>query len=166
MTDVRKMASVSASMFTAVFNQIWQATATESSQISSLAMFDSRVFVIPNRTDVENYFIWRQADATRNSLNMLASCYYSHGELHGKGSSDKHEMLFAKGVNWNDCPTNFKRGRIVRKTEQERTVSYTHKKTQQVITTPIQESVWVVDNEIPVFTGDRDYLNDLIPLHQ
>jgi tRNA(His) guanylyltransferase len=153
-------------MFTAVFNQAWQTANAGSSEMNTLATFDSRVFVIPNRTDVENYFIWRQTDATRNSLNMLASCHYSHTELHGKGSVDKHEMLHLKGVNWNDCATSFKRGRVVRKTEQERIVSYTHKKTQEIVTTPIQESVWIVDNEIPVFVRDRDYLSELIPQYQ
>lgn len=66
----------------------------------------------------------------------------------GKGSSDKHDMLHDKGVNWNDCPTHFKRGRVIRRISQERTVSYTHRKTGELIEKPIQESIWTCDPEI------------------
>jgi tRNA(His) 5'-end guanylyltransferase len=46
---------------------------------------------------------------------MAASAYYSHSELMGKNGSDKQEMLFQKGVNWNDYPTFFKRGTYVQR---------------------------------------------------
>jgi hypothetical protein len=49
---------------------------------------------------------------------MAADAFYSHNELHGKNGADKHDLLMAKGVNWNDYPTYFKRGTYV----QRRTV--------------------------------------------
>ena len=48
-------------------------------------------------------------DASANSLNMLASAHYSHGELVNKLNEEKHELLFAKGVNWAKQPADFKR---------------------------------------------------------
>ncbi len=77
----------------------------------SLAFFDSRVFTIPDPTEVENYFVWRQKDAVRNSLSMHAQSLFSHKELHGKSQTDMHDMIHAKGENWNDLPEGFKRGR-------------------------------------------------------
>lgn len=72
--------------------------------------FDCRVWQVPNLREASLAFLWREDDATKNSITMAASAFYSHTELHGKNSADKHEMLHAKGVNWNDYPAHFKRG--------------------------------------------------------
>ena len=77
--------------------------------------FDARVWTVPNRTEGSNVFVWREQDATKNSISMAASHYYSDRELHGKSGSDKQEMLFAKGVNWNDYPAFFKRGTYIQR---------------------------------------------------
>ena len=157
--NIQKITSVSSSIFTATFNQEWARQGAE----VKLGHFDSRTFIIPDRRDVLRYFQWRQADASRNSLNMLASCHFTHKELMGAGADVKHEMLHSKGVNWSKQPTSFKRGRVVRKVSQDRTVSFTHKKTQKLQTVQIQESVWAVDNEIPVFGRQAAYLDDIVP---
>ena len=81
--------------------------------------FDARVWQVPNRAEGANVFLWREWDATKNSVSMAASAYYSHKALMGKNSADKHDLLFAKGVNWNDYPAFFKRGTYV----QRRTVA-------------------------------------------
>lgn len=80
--------------------------------------FDARVWQVPNRTEGANVFVWREWDATKNSISMAASVYYSDKELHGKNGDEKQEMLHQKGVNWNDYPAAFKRGTYV----QRRTV--------------------------------------------
>lgn len=72
--------------------------------------FDARVWTVPTRAEGANVFLWREWDATKNSLSMAASHYYSHGELLHKNSAQKHEILRAAGVNWNDYPVHFKRG--------------------------------------------------------
>ncbi len=54
-----------------------------------LAYFDSRVFTIPDKTEVYNYFIWRWKDCSRNSISMVAQSNFSHKELHGKSSKQK-----------------------------------------------------------------------------
>jgi tRNA(His) 5'-end guanylyltransferase len=80
-----------------------------------LPTFDARVWQLPNRTEGANVFLWREWDATKNSVTMAASAYYSHNQLHGKNSQDKHELLFAKGINWNEYPASFKRGTYVQR---------------------------------------------------
>jgi tRNA(His) 5'-end guanylyltransferase len=84
-----------------------------------LPTFDARVWTVPNRAEGANVFLWREWDATKNSVSMAAAAYYSHKELMGKNSPQKHDMLRAKGVNWNNYPPLFKRGAYV----QRRTVS-------------------------------------------
>lgn len=85
-----------------------------------LPTFDARVWQVPNRTEGANVFLWREWDATKNSLTMAASAYYSHNELHGKNGSDKHDLLHAKGVNWNDYPAAFKRGTYIQRRREVR----------------------------------------------
>lgn len=77
--------------------------------------FDARVWQVPTLAEAANVFLWREQDATRNSLTMAAQTMYSDKELHGKDSSDKQEMLFQKGINWNDYPAFFKRGIYARR---------------------------------------------------
>ena len=57
------------------------------------AIFDARVFVIPDPVEVENYFIWRQKDAERNSVSMLAQGYASPKQLHGKDRTAQHDII-------------------------------------------------------------------------
>ncbi|APR82134.1 tRNAHis-5'-guanylyltransferase [Minicystis rosea] len=90
----------------------------------SLAMgepveFDARLWVGARRADVVDYFRWRQADATRCALN--GHCYWmlrnegkSVGEatraLLGMSVSKKNELLFSRGINFNDVPSWQRRG--------------------------------------------------------
>jgi tRNA(His) 5'-end guanylyltransferase len=77
--NVQKIVSVSASLFTAMFQRLFPS--------AKIAAFDSRVMVISQRAEVENYFLWRQLDASANSLNMLASAHYSHADLLQRSTS-------------------------------------------------------------------------------
>lgn len=109
--------------------------------IKDWATFDSRAFNLPVE-EVCNYFIYRQQDATRNSISMLGRAYFSHKELDGKNVNDVQDMLMNKyNVNWNDIPTKYKRGSCCIKTE---------------------DKGWIIDNEIPIFTKDREYINNRI----
>jgi len=133
--NVQKIVSVSASLFTAAFNKAFPS--------QKIAAFDSRVMVIAQRAEVENYFLWRQLDACANSLNMLASAHYPHAELVNKSTAEKHEMLHAKGVNWAKHPADFKRGRVVKRLSAD--------------------AGWEIDLTIPIFNRDRAWLGALIP---
>jgi tRNA(His) guanylyltransferase len=106
--NLQKIVSVSASLFTAAFHQAWPAQ-----KGLPLATFDCRALVIPQRSEVDKYFLWRQLDASANSLNMLASAHYTHAELLGKTEAQKHDLLHAKGLNWAKQPVDFKRGRMI-----------------------------------------------------
>ena len=109
-----KMASVLAGLATAVFCR------EMSGHIDRLPHFDCRVFQLPNRTEATNVFLWREQDATKNAISMAARSVYSHKQLDHKSGPEMQEMLFAKGINFNDYPASFKRGTFVRRVTVER----------------------------------------------
>jgi tRNA(His) guanylyltransferase len=84
------------------------------------AKLDCRVWQLPNTMEVYNAFLWREDDATRNSLQMAAQSHYTQKELHKAGEAKLHDMLHAKGVNWNDFPAFFKRGTYIARRQYQR----------------------------------------------
>jgi len=175
--NLQKMASVAASMATARFNQLRLIREAKNggdlvgSQISQfpMAMFDARVFQIPFAAEVENYFIWRQQDATRNSISSAAQSVYSSKELHGVKTDGMQEMLFQKGINWNDYSPREKRGSVIRKVEKQ----FVRRETMAEVTdttvvipesATYKRNVWEADQETPIFTQDREYLRNLMPI--
>ena len=113
---VHKLTSVLASMATVAFVQAVCENFDDSAQwLARMPHFDCRVFQVPNLDELANCMLWRNLDATKNAISMAASHYFSHNELQGKSGAQKQEMLFSKNVNFNDYPTEFKRGTFVRK---------------------------------------------------
>jgi tRNA(His) guanylyltransferase len=180
--NLQKMCSISASLATAKFNELRQKRYFDYYKEmeyrpmdqadkrydpfytkQKLAMFDARVFIIPFHEEVVNYFVWRQQDATRNSISMAAQSMFSHKELHKKSTDEMQEMMFSlKDVNWNDYPTRFKRGSAIIKEE-----SVFMKKRPEFIddgkTYPISEENLVKRKkweavETPIFTQDRSFI--------
>ena len=172
--NIQKCASVAASMATMYFNKIFeegcesflnavmhfQDEDIEGDYLEALekaidkgAMFDARVFNIP-KEEVCNCLIWRQQDATRNSIQSAGRYYFSHKQLHNKNCNQIQEMLFQEhGVNWNDYPDNFKRGTACFKQESTTTIVDSEGNEIEAI-----KSEWVIDEHTPVFTQNRDYV--------
>jgi tRNA(His) guanylyltransferase len=161
--NLQKMVSISAAVASVTFTEnsykIWgiDESREDPYYLTMPAYFDSRAFVLP-KEDVVNYFLWRQQDATRNSVQMLARSLYSHKECTNLNNSQLQELIFQKGINWNDCPTSQKRGRCIVKKYTEK--SALNPKTQQYETA--LRSEWIVDNEIPIFSQDRNYINQYV----
>ena len=126
-----KLESVLASMATSAFTlECLYGKATKDDLIDRVKElrpnFDCRVFQVPNMTELANCFIWRENDASRNSISMLAQSVFSHNELQGKSSAEMQEMYFQKtGKNYNDLPSFLKRGsyfkrfNVLKKLDQE-----------------------------------------------
>ena len=103
--------------------------------------------------------IWRQQDATRNSIQSVGQANFSQKELHGKSCNNIQDMLMLqKSINWNDYSTTLKRGSCCIKTDD----SLTEYDEVGNICGYIKRSKWVIDNEIPIFTQDRNYVEKLI----
>ena len=174
--NVQKITSVSASMATLAFNNSFRKYVSEliSADLSNSskedikyynalnraiikgAFFDSRCFNIP-KEEVNNCLLWRQQDATRNSIQALAQSLYSNKQIEGINTKKLQDKMFTeKGVNWNDLPTTQKRG------------SCCIKKPTEIITTnneKVMRNKWIIDNEIPIFSQDTEYINNLITLN-
>lgn len=167
--QVEKMVSVAASLATTKFlhERVKQIIAEPSTTVTvkmndifkmKLPSFDARVLALPNDEEVVNYFIWRQQDAERNSIQALAQAHFSHSQLHKKDTADMQDMLHAKGINWNDCPTVQKRGvSVVKKVIDKPSVT---PKGETVI---VPRSAWVIDDEMPILTKDKGYVRSLLP---
>ena len=169
--SVEKMCSVAASMCTLYFNRIFAricgdfikehaASAKDKENLGDVAdqvdkvlkaymrgiknggLFDARVFNVPEG-EVTNCVLWRQNDATRNSVSSLAQTYFPHKELQGKNSSQMQDMLMEKyGINWNNLSIPEKRGTAIIKND---------------------EGDWVIDEEMPILRGEgREYLESRI----
>lgn len=88
--------------------------------LQKMPTFDARLWVVPDITEVGNNFLWRQNDATRNSIQMLARHHFSHSECLNKSSGEMQEMLMSRGINWNDTGNHFKRGTFFLRTKTVR----------------------------------------------
>ena len=127
--NIQKMCSVSASMATLAFNKAFNKEVVQfflrndiedvqrnsdtsdralasailyanyDASLKRGAMFDSRAFSVP-KEEVCNCLIWRQQDATRNSIEAVGQANFSHHELHKKTCDMIQEMLWSqKGIN-------------------------------------------------------------------
>ena len=180
--NLQKMASIAASLATAKFNQLRMSRlckekGTEGYPVAhdgkllmdtvienfKIAMFDARIFQIPYQEEVINYFIWRQQDATRNSISSVAQSLYSAKELHGKKTSDMQEMIFQKGINWNDFTPREKRGSIIRKVEKtfEKPAHWAYG--ENVFDSKFTRLKWEADPNTPIISQDKDYLRWFFP---
>jgi len=132
--NVQKMTSISAAIASNAFNYyLHNVLSIVPSQMSDYASFDSRVHNLPYE-EIENYFIWRQQDATRNSIQMYGQFFFPHKQLQGVSCDAlQGKMLLEKDFNWNDVPTWQKRGSVVTK-----------------------DGTW--DMEIPIFTQQREWI--------
>lgn len=137
-----KVISLSAAIATARFNEGWDGGSRH---------FDSRAFVLPDLSEVTNYLIWRQQDATRNSVSMSAHAAFSHKSLHGVNSPGMIDRLREAGKPWEDTPTKYKRGVVVRPVKVMKPVEY-------LDNAVVERREWQGDFEIPIFTQDRAYV--------
>lgn len=109
----QKMTSVLSAMCSVKFNQLLPVYIPEKE--NKLPVFDCRVWNVPDLIETTNTMLWRELDATKNSISMAARTYYSNKELFKKNSSEKQELLHQKGINWNDYPSFFKRGTYIQR---------------------------------------------------
>ena len=178
--EVQKMCSISASMATMAFNKSFTKNAEEfmtdcaasyemkglygkgtleyelcgryQSAIQKGAMFDARCFNIP-KEEVVNCLYWRQIDAIRNSVQMVGQANYSSKQLDGKSCNRIKEMLLSeKNIDWDSLPIYQQRGSCcIKKTYYP-----------DITNTKLMRTHWVIDNEIPIFKDDRDYIERYI----
>ena len=85
--------------------------------------FDSRLFSVPNMIEAGNYFVWRQQDAKRNSISMMAQSIFSHKSLQSKSGEEMLEMIKLSGNDYHSMPFNFKYGSFFKKQNTEKIIN-------------------------------------------
>ena len=130
--EMTKINTISASMASAYGTQLWERFLKK----DSLVIFDARSFVLPEH-EVVNYFIWRQKDWIRNSVQMLGRDNFSQSTMHGKSNEQVKMLLEQKGIVWDELPTYLRRGRCVYN---------------------VPAGGAKIDEEIPFFTENREFI--------
>jgi tRNA(His) 5'-end guanylyltransferase len=140
-SDEISLGNIAADIFNENDNTFNEKTEFLMGKINQGALFDSRCFSL-SKEEVCNYMIWRQRDATRNSILGLAQSLYSQKQIEGINTKKLQDKMFTEeGVNWNDLTTYQKRGSCCIKDSS---------------------GEWIIDNDIPIFSQDRDYIESRI----
>lgn len=162
--NVQKIASISSSIATIEFNNAYtrailnhaeldaEATNQYSSNINRM-VFESVVFNIPE-SEVVNYFLHRQTECAKNSVQLTGSYYFHKDKINNLNNVNIQEKLKGIGINWAEYPTFFKRGVCTKK--EEYTVHDEYKNED------IKRYRWIIDYDIPVFAKDREYVNKFV----
>lgn len=154
---VQKICSVSAAIASATFT-------VRSSEIFGEcrpASFDARCFVLPE-ADVCNYFVWRQKDAIRNSIQSLARSIFSQKQLHKKSTIELTEMCEQKGHAWRHLELRQQRGTCVVKLKFMKKMFEVGSKDPILV----PSNTWSVDPGIPIFSENRAFIEDHLTLEE
>jgi tRNA(His) guanylyltransferase len=134
----------------------------------TLASFDARVCQLPTKELVQDYFSWRMEDATRNALNGY--CYWTlrnkdglngtqaSRRLERLGVSDKNELLFERGINFNEVETWQKRGLGLYWTTIQKQ-GYNPVKDEYVV---VDRNDLKTDGELPMKDEYKDFIAHLL----
>ena len=117
--QVQKIVSTSASLGAAKFNRLRP-------EEDTLALFDGRTHHLDGVEGVLEYVRWREADAMKNSVGMLAAHHFSHRVLTGVPVRERKAMLADKGFSWDGLDQAVRQGTFVRRVLTEEPVTYWH----------------------------------------
>ena len=119
---VFKIVSVLAAMASAKFTML--AVEAWSERVARIIpSFDCRAFSVPSRDEAVNALIWREQDAARNAVQMVAQANFTPGQLHGKSAAELVAMLAEIGVSMEAFPVANRFGRYLAKRPVETTLT-------------------------------------------
>ena len=90
---IQKMTSMLAALCSAYFNRRLPAF-LPTEYADRVPVFDARVWSVPSLEEAANTFLWRELDATKNSISMAARALYEHADIHEKTGAEMQEMLW------------------------------------------------------------------------
>lgn len=144
-----------------------EASAKFSSLLGGMGVFDCRLSELPTAQLVVDYFRWRNEDAYRNALN--AHCYWrlrqeqlnstqASKQLENLSVAQKNELLFQRGINFNDLPAWQKRGiGVYWKTYYKEGVNPILGKSE-----PTQRRALYVDLDLPMRENYSQFVRDFL----
>lgn len=176
--NIQKIASVSTSMMTAEFNKnrilrdvkelqsayMFNHDYAEDIKSQMPAYFDARVFSIPDRIEVMNYFIWRNNDCSRNSVSMCGQHHFSHKELQEKSTKQVMEMLVGIQQPWDFIDEAWKYGRLIVKKDYQVEIPNKDKNVKSEFMI-VNRTNWV-SNPAWKFVENKESLLEMIPKYE
>ena len=108
------------------------------------ALFDSRAFNLPI-DEVTNYFIWRQNDGMRNSIQSFARSFYSTKQMQNLSCKELIEkIIIEKDIDWNNLSESLKYGASCK-----RKLSLSGRMKYKIY------------NDTPIFSKNREYIEEI-----
>jgi len=158
---VQKTISISASLATIEFNKILLSQ-VEKPKLIGDALFDARMFGVPTLSEAINNLVFRQQDCLRNAVSMAALVELTKnvGEkeayslLDEKSRIQRIALLETKcGIDFfSHYPISFQRG----------IAAYKAPKVFNTQRGQITRQKWTLDNDLPEFTYNRDFISGIL----
>jgi tRNA(His) 5'-end guanylyltransferase len=150
---LQKICSVSSSIASVHFNNCAN---TIDLDLLGDPIFTSQVFVVPDLTEATNTMIYKQQHNAYASVNL--ACFYElikkydkdtiKKMINGMNLDDRIELLNQEcGIDFNDYPAVLRRGSACYKAPK--------------ITTDGVRNKWIINNNLPIFAKDQNFLNQI-----
>lgn len=148
--QTQKIVSITAAMATAKFNNLRPS--------ADVALFDARVHHLADLGAVRAYLDWRQSDAIKNSVSMLASHHFSHKSLDGVSTYGRVCKLDEIGVHYHHVAPWVREGSLVRRKLEGGKTTFMRKGMEETV--EFTRKKWVVESA-PRF-AEMDNLLDVV----
>lgn len=132
---IAKITSTTAALATGYFRDEMRKAGLD----TKMAIFDSRVFNLKDREELDEYLAWRRGDARKNSIGMLSHSHFGTKALMGVATNARYEMVKDE---WEALPQCQKTGTFVKKRMVDRETTFTHKKTGETKTVVVPRADW------------------------
>lgn len=160
---INKITSITAAIATLGFNKLLQDTDPKI-DLCGEAVFDARVFQVPDLTEACNNLVWRQQDCIKNAITSASQFHLVNkfGKrtalkmLHKKISSEKKKLLLNEcGIDFDEHYSSaFRLGAAIYKIPM--IISIPGKEE------PIYRDKWSLNTNLPVFTQDKDLIPSIL----
>jgi len=81
--------------------------------------FDARAWQVPTLNDAFLALLWRERDAIKNSISMVAQAHFSHNSLNGVSGTVKKKMLAEIGDPWESYDSCYRKGTYFTRVPEE-----------------------------------------------
>lgn len=80
----------------------------------ALPQFSANTYVFPEEDFAARFFLWREMNARKSSVQSVALNHFSRDAIAGKSSLDRKAMLADKGFDYDNLPEAIRRGNFIR----------------------------------------------------
>ena len=117
----QKMNSILAAMATAYFNKNLEKYLQ--AKKDQLPLFDARVWQVPTLHDAYLALLWREKDAIKNSISMVAQYHFTAKQLNKVTGEEKKKMLRDIQDPWESYASRYRKGSYFMRVTETRALS-------------------------------------------